>query len=284
MDESQKHYAKSKKSQTQVTTYGTSLVKRMPAKPGDMGSIPGPGRFLMSRSNYSPCATTTEPVCCNHWGSHAYSLCSAKREPLKWAARALQRESRLSEQPVLCNGQRARSLQLEKVKVKSLSRVRLFATPWTVAYQAPQSMEFSRQEYWRGLPFPSPGDLPNPGIEARSPSLQADALPSESPGKALEKTHTKWQRSSTANLSNLFKKIKKEVHSEWFNLCDIIEKEKTRKKSDQWLLIAGGEGREFTIKDYEELSFILILVEVTWLHTSFPGGSVVKNLPAMQET
>ena len=64
-----------------------------------------------------------------------------------------------------------------------LSRVRLFATPWTVAYQAPQSMEFSRQEYWSGLPFPSPGDLPNPGIEPGSPALQADALPSEPPGK-----------------------------------------------------------------------------------------------------
>ena len=55
-----------------------------------------------------------------------------------------------------------------KVKVKSLSRVRLFATPWTVAYQAPRSMGFSRQEYWSGLPFPSPGDLPNPGIEPGS--------------------------------------------------------------------------------------------------------------------
>ena len=50
-------------------------------------------------------------------------------------------------------------------KVKSLSRVRLFATPWTVAYQAPLSMGFSRQEYWSGLPFPSPGDRPNQGIE-----------------------------------------------------------------------------------------------------------------------
>ena len=68
-------------------------------------------------------------------------------------------------------------------KVKSLSRVRLFATPWTVAYQAPPSMGFSRQEYWSGLPFPSPGDLPNPGIEPGSPALQADALPSEPPGK-----------------------------------------------------------------------------------------------------
>ena len=58
-----------------------------------------------------------------------------------------------------------------KVKVKSLSHVRLFATPWTVAYQAPQSMRFSRQEYWSGLPFPSPGDLPNPGIKPVSPTL-----------------------------------------------------------------------------------------------------------------
>ena len=56
-------------------------------------------------------------------------------------------------------------------KVKSLSRIQLFATPWTVAYQAPQSMGFSRQEYWSALPFPSPGDLPDPGIEPGSPAL-----------------------------------------------------------------------------------------------------------------
>jgi len=60
-------------------------------------------------------------------------------------------------------------------EVKSLSRVRLFATPLTVAYKAPPSMGFSRQEYWSGLPFPSPGDLPNPGIKPRSPALWADA-------------------------------------------------------------------------------------------------------------
>ena len=70
-----------------------------------------------------------------------------------------------------------------KVKVKSLSRVRLFVTLWTVAHQAPPSMGFSRQEYWSGLPFPSPGDLPYPGIESRSPALQADALTSQLPGK-----------------------------------------------------------------------------------------------------
>ena len=70
-----------------------------------------------------------------------------------------------------------------KVKVKSLSRVQLFATPWTVVYQAPLSMGFSRQEYWSGLPFPSPGDLRNPGIEPGSPALEANALTSEPPGK-----------------------------------------------------------------------------------------------------
>ena len=74
------------------------------------------------------------------------------------------------------------SHRLVKVKVKSLSRVRLFATPWTVAYQTPPSMGFSRQEYWSGLPFPSPGDHPGPGIEPGSPALEADTLTSEPPG------------------------------------------------------------------------------------------------------
>ena len=67
------------------------------------------------------------------------------------------------------------------VCVKSLSMVRLFVTPWTIAHRAPLSMEFSRQEYWSGLPFPSPVDLPDPGIKPGSPALQADSLPSEPP-------------------------------------------------------------------------------------------------------
>ena len=57
---------------------------------------------------------------------------------------------------------------------ESLSRVQLFATLWTVVYQAPPSTEFSRQEYWTGLPFPFPGDFPDPGIEPGSPAVQAD--------------------------------------------------------------------------------------------------------------
>ena len=71
-----------------------------------------------------------------------------------------------------------------KVKVKSLSRVQLFATPRTAAYDAPPSTGFSRQEYWSGLPLPSPEDLPNPGIEPGSPALWVDVLPSEPPDYA----------------------------------------------------------------------------------------------------
>ena len=70
---------------------------------------------------------------------------------------------------------------VQSSSVQSLSCVRLFATLWTVAYQSPLSMGFSRQQYWSGLPFPSPGDLPDPGIERRSPALQTDALLSEPP-------------------------------------------------------------------------------------------------------
>ena len=65
------------------------------------------------------------------------------------------------------------------------SHVRLFAIPWTVASLAPLSMDFSRQEYWNGLPFSSPGDIPNPGIEPGSPALRADSLPTEPLGKLV---------------------------------------------------------------------------------------------------
>ena len=67
--------------------------------------------------------------------------------------------------------------------MRLLSHVQPFGAPWTLTHQAPSSMGFSRQEYWSGLPFPSPGDLPNPGIKLRSPALQADASTSEPLGK-----------------------------------------------------------------------------------------------------
>ena len=80
------------------------------------------------------------------------------------------------------------------LEAKLLSRVWFFATPWSVVYQAPQSMQFSRRECWSGLPFPSPGDLPNPGIEPGSPALQVDALPSEPPGKPKNKHCKTWPK------------------------------------------------------------------------------------------
>ena len=72
-----------------------------------------------------------------------------------------------------------------KVKAKLFSHVQLFATPWTVAYHTPPSLGSSREEYWSGLPFPSPEDLLHPVIEPRSPTLQADTLLSEPPGKSF---------------------------------------------------------------------------------------------------
>ena len=76
-----------------------------------------------------------------------------------------------SDQLGFCSPSQTHQITIYLVKLKSLSRVQLFATPRTI-----QSMEFSRPEYWSGQPFPSPGNLPNPGIEPRSPALQADSL------------------------------------------------------------------------------------------------------------
>ena len=91
---------------------------------------------------------------------------------------------------------------MKESEVKSFSLVRIFATAWTLAYQAPPSSGFSRQEYWNGLAFPSPGDLPDPGIKPGSPALQADFLPSEPPGKLLitstEWGYTQWGRDNKA--------------------------------------------------------------------------------------
>ena len=77
------------------------------------------------------------------------------------------------------------ALCTDVVHAQSLSCVQLFVTPWTVNCQAPLSMEFSRQEYWSRLPFPTPEGLPDPGIEPRTPTLQADTLPSEPLGKPM---------------------------------------------------------------------------------------------------
>ena len=97
-----------------------------------------------------------------------------------------------------------------------LSRVQLFATPWTAARQAPLSIGFSRQEYWSGVPFPSPGDLPNPGIEPRSPALQADSLPSGPPEKL-------WIHRPTETIHSLMKYLLKAYYIQ--GICVNINKD-----------------------------------------------------------
>ena len=121
------------------------------------------------------CPTFVTPMDCNPPGSSVHGISQARI--LQWVAISF---SRVSSQPCTAGGFFTNSATSE---VKLLSCVRLFATPWTVAYQASPSMGFSRQEYRSGLPFPSPGDLPEPGIEPGSPSLEADTLTSEPPEK-----------------------------------------------------------------------------------------------------
>ena len=111
----------------------------------------------------------------------------------------------------------------KKVKVKSLSHVQLFTTPWAVAYQTSPSMEFSRHEYRNGLPFPSPGDLINPGIEPGSPALQADALPSEPPRNLLalegpSNAFFQWTAPTRKQFSQ-FSTVKARSHSFKLNTC-----------------------------------------------------------------
>ena len=74
-------------------------------------------------------------------------------------------------------------IKLPFLNAQLLSHVQLFVTPWTAAHQAPLSMEFSRQEYWSGLPFPSPGDFPDLEIELKSPALAGGFFTAETPGK-----------------------------------------------------------------------------------------------------
>jgi len=137
---------------------GDIVDKNPPANIENTSSSPGQGRFHMPQSNRAQLLSLRAA---NTEAQARYRLCSATREAAEAAAQAPQ----------------------QRVKVKSeVGCVRLFATHWTVTYQAPPSRGFSRQECWSGLPFPSPGDLPDPGIEPRSPALRAHALPSEPVG------------------------------------------------------------------------------------------------------
>ena len=103
-------------------------------------------------------------------------------------------------------------------EVKLLNRVQLFATPWTVAYRAPLSMGFSRQEYWSGLPFPPPGDLPDPGIGPRSPARQAGSLPAEPPDDIIFSMFRKQERNVLIESES-----ESEVAQSCPTLCDPVD-------------------------------------------------------------
>ena len=129
------------------------------------------------------CPTLSDPMDCSPPGSSVHGIFQARA--LEWGAIALS--------VFVC-------------MLSQFSRVQLFVTPWSVARQAPLSMGFSRQEYWSGLPFPSPGDLPDPGIEPRSPASEADALTCEPPGNShVIKRHLLLGRKTMTNIDCILK-------------------------------------------------------------------------------
>ena len=154
-----------------------------------------------------------------------------------------------------------------EVKLKSLSRVQLFATPWTI-----QSMEFSRPEYWSGYPFPSPGDLPNPGIEPSSPALQADSLPAEPQGKP--------KNTGVSSLS-LLQQIFSTQESNWGLLhCRRIL---------YWQSYEGCPRKQGSNPCFSESKVpdTLLIAEFSALRTVSRASlmaQLVKNLPTTQET
>ena len=139
------------------------MIKNLPTKAEDTSSIPGLGKSP-GEENDNPLEyfCLGNPMNRGAWQATVHGLTTGQ------TSSGQERNSCCPSLPIP-----------QKSKCQLLSCVRLFATPWTVAHQAPPFLEFSRQEYWSGLPFPSPGDLPDPGIKSRSPVLQADALPSE---------------------------------------------------------------------------------------------------------
>ena len=126
------------------------------------------------------------PVCPKNWGRGGphWPLCCSLG--VRFSPGALTREAGMPKSVLLPQNLAGHLFHLHGnhktiIAILSLSHVQLFVTPWTVAQQPPLSMGFSRQEYRSGLPCPLPGDLPNPGMEPRSPTLRAYSLPSEPP-------------------------------------------------------------------------------------------------------
>ena len=130
------------------------------------------------------CSTHCNPIGYSPPGSSVHGILQARI--VEWAAIPFSRgSSRPRDQKwVSCIARRFFTVRVTREALFSHQVAsNSFATPWTVAHEAHPSMGISRQEYWSGLPFPSPGDLPDPGIKSGSPALQADSLPSEPPGQ-----------------------------------------------------------------------------------------------------
>ena len=143
-----------------------SAGKESTSNVGDLGSIPRLGRSPGKGKGYPLQYSGLE-------NSMDYSL---------WSGKELDTTERLSEEEGFSQHQAWKRVCVCVCDSLSVMFDSL-QPPSTVAHQGPLSMEFSRQEYWSALPFPSPGDLPDPGIEAQSPALQVDSWPSEPPGK-----------------------------------------------------------------------------------------------------
>ena len=152
MNEPWKHYVKWKMPNTKL--HVPIFLRNVPNREGHRGKH----QFMLCLVA-QPCPMLFDPTDCSPPGSSVHGGSPGKNTGVGCHA-LLQAE-------------------LSWAELKLLSRVRLFATPWTVAYQAPPSMGFFRQEYWSGLPVPSPRDLPNRRIKPRSPALRTNALPSE---------------------------------------------------------------------------------------------------------
>ena len=155
------------------TSLVAQTVKRLAYNAGDLGSIPGSGRSS-EEGNGNPllCSCLENPMDRGAWWASVHWVPKSQTRLSDftftfhfWDIFGLNTSDCLRVQRIDCLAM--------KVKVKSLSHVQLFGIQWTVAHHAPLSMGFSRQEYWSRLPFPSPEDLPDPGIEPRSPALQA---------------------------------------------------------------------------------------------------------------
>ena len=151
------------------------MGKNLPTSAGDVRdvcSIPGSGRSPGDRNgNPVQYSCLKNPIDRGAWKATVHGV--AKLDRTEWLSTQTRWKKEGEETD---NFEFSSSVLPSKVKLKLFSRVGLFVTPWTVADQAPPSMEFSRQGYWSGLPFPSPGALPDPGMEPRSPALQADTL------------------------------------------------------------------------------------------------------------